>query len=1260
MKNIPDTHGRMTLSPGASPADRVEEFNSLMIMGITLTPGRIVLLYAVFVVLWIASSDWLMTLVVRNPSVLPHISSAKGIIFVVVTAGLMYLLYRRQSASDIEAHETSVRGYRLPPVKRNHLLAGFIALVAAVPVIDYVIVQQQGERFEQEGYRDLEVISEFKAREVERWLTERQGDAAALSAGQSLARQVNEFFNTDSESLRDSVHGRLDGLRVSGDYAGVMLLDAQHRPVFTLGHYVELTPHLRDLLATAQQEREIMRSALYRDRHGHIHLDWVVPIVLDDDSGGRVVAQVVLHVDPERALFPRIQSWPMASDSAEVLLVRREGSEVVFLNSLRNRQVKPMEIRFPLHLDDLPAAMAAASGRPGVMPGIDYRGSPVLSAWRPIEGTDWHLVAKIDHDEVLAPLREQIFWITAITIAAILMVIATLMLMQWRISLGARQYGEQVEAEKGRLLRNIYDLPFIGIAVTAPGACRPIQVNDQLCMMLGYSREELLALEWQTLLHGDEHAPGGVDSQRMLSGEIDGYQRDTQVVCKDGTTLDTIFNVQCVREPNGGIEYYLATIQDISERKAAEQALREREQRLSYVMAATEEGLWDWDLVANRVMHNAHWCRLLGLEDQFLEHPVEDFIDLIHADDREVVMTRVQDCLDGKGPYRSEHRMVRRDGSFIWVMDRGEVVERDEDGNARRMVGSFADITEAKFNEAHLRQAAAVFESSREGIIVTDAGHRIRMVNRAFCDMVGYCEEELLGQSPTLFESGHKDRDLHDAMWQDLEANGYWQGEVWDRRKNGEVFPALLSINAVDDLSGELSGYVAIYTDISRIKASEAQLEFLAHHDSLTGLPNRLLMLSRLEHSVEVARRDGSRLALLMLDLDRFKDVNDSFGHLAGDELLQQVAARLTHRLRGIDTITRLGGDEFTLLLEDLPHPEDAVRVANEVIELLSQPWQLSNGAEVRIGVSIGISLYPEHGDSAEMLLQHVDAALYQAKAEGRGSVRYYSDDLTRAARGRIELESRLRRAIAEKELRVFYQPQLDVRSGHIIGAEALVRWEDPERGLISPLEFIPVAEETGLISEIGAWVLEETCRQGRAWRDAGLPPLTLAVNLSPHQFRHSDIGATVAQALETTGFPAGYLELELTESVLMAREEEAVAVLKRLRAQGVRLAIDDFGTGYSSLAYLKRFPLDLLKIDKSFIRDIPRDRDDREIATAIIAMAHALGFKVLAEGVETEAQLQFLRAEGCDYYQGFHVSTALPASGFAALFMAAGDSRTG
>lgn len=560
------------------------------------------------------------------------------------------------------------------------------------------------------------------------------------------------------------------------------------------------------------------------------------------------------------------------------------------------------------------------------------------------------------------------------------------------------------------------------------------------------------------------------------------------------------------------------------------------------------------------------------------------------------------------------------------------------------------DVTERQRNQAELVLAASVFDNSREGVLITDREQRILRANTAFCRLTGYSEAEVVGQTPKLLQSGHQSPDFYAGLWESLNLHGQWQGEVVDRRKDGSTVPILLSVSVVKGIDGSVLHYVAVHTDISRIKESEAQLEYQARHDHLTGLANRLMLHLRLEHALLRARRDNTQLALLLIDLDRFKDVNDSFGHLMGDALLCHVAERLTQRVRNADTVSRLGGDEFTVLLENISDSAEAARVAEDLISLLSEPFRLPNGMEVVVGATVGIALYPDHGEHEDALLQGADAALYQAKAEGRGRYRYFSDSMTHAARERIALEARLRRAIAQGELLLYFQPQIDIASGAIVGAEALVRWQCPEEGLIQPGRFIPIAEQSSLIEAIGEWVIKETCRQGQRWIAAGLPALTLAVNVASRQFMRGDLVDRLAEVLEETGFPPQRLELEMTESTFMEHESRVLDILGRLRALGIRLAIDDFGTGYSSLAYLKRFPLDVLKIDKSFVDDIPRLTDDMEITATIIAMAHTLRLKVLAEGVETTAQLDFLKAHGCDFYQGYLMSRPLPIDEFTRL----------
>ncbi len=547
-------------------------------------------------------------------------------------------------------------------------------------------------------------------------------------------------------------------------------------------------------------------------------------------------------------------------------------------------------------------------------------------------------------------------------------------------------------------------------------------------------------------------------------------------------------------------------------------------------------------------------------------------------------------------------------------------------------------------DQEQLRLAERVFQNTAEGIKVTDATGRIVSVNAAFETITGYCAADVVGQNPKMLKSGRHDPLFYQNLWASLLNTGLWRGEIWNRRKNGEIYPEWLAISAVPDAQGRVAHYVGIFSDISQIKEAQKQIDFLAYHDALTHLPNRILFRDRLAHALTHAHRKAKTLAVMFIDLDRFKTVNDTLGHPVGDELLRQVSQRMTQTVRADDTLARLGGDEFVLLLEDGESAQRAASVARKLLGCLTRPMHIS-GHELVVSASVGISLYPTDGEDADTLIRHADRAMYEAKQRGRNNFQFFTQSLNEGALERLMMENILRGAVSRNELVLHYQPQIDLASGQLVGVEALVRWQHPKLGVVSPDRFIPLAEEIGIIGDIGAWVLRTACQQLADWDRQGLQVPRMGVNLSVKQIDSEGLVDLVANVLRETALGKHRLELEVTESMLMRAPKSSHAVLDAIKSMGVELAVDDFGTGYSNLAYLKHLPLNRLKIDQSFVRDIGRDGNDESIVRAIIALAHSLGLETIAEGVEEVQQAEFLRREGCNLVQGYLYSRPLPAA---------------
>lgn len=546
-------------------------------------------------------------------------------------------------------------------------------------------------------------------------------------------------------------------------------------------------------------------------------------------------------------------------------------------------------------------------------------------------------------------------------------------------------------------------------------------------------------------------------------------------------------------------------------------------------------------------------------------------------------------------------------------------------------------------NETKLRVHSTVFESIMEGVVVTDAAGDIISVNPAFTHITGFKPEEVIGKNPRIMKSGRHDDEFYRRMWESIHVHGSWSGEVWNRRKNGSIQPEWLNISRVCDQSGKATHYVASFIDTSGIKASEEQLHHLAHHDNLTGLPNRLLLKDRLKQSLKRAIREKCRVAVLFLDLDDFKKINDTLGHQVGDEMLKQAAKRIESLLRKDDTIARLGGDEFVVVLDRLDKSEDASLVATKVLAAIQEPFRIAD-RELFIGVSIGISIFPQDGEDTDTLVRNADVAMYQAKQLGKNHYYFYMKELSQTANFRMELEADLRKALEKQQLALFYQPQFSLTDRYIVAVEALLRWNHPTQGVVSAAEFIPLAEETGLILPIGDWVLQQACRQLRIWNDQGKAELKISVNISSIQAQRDDLYESVCAAIERNEVRPEQLELEITETFLMAAGmEQMIVLLNRLKALGVSLSIDDFGSGYSSLSYLQRLPVDRLKLSRTFLEGTPANKANCAIAGAIAALGERLGIEVTASGIESEQQLFFAQEIGCSRGQGFLFGAAVP-----------------
>ena len=771
-------------------------------------------------------------------------------------------------------------------------------------------------------------------------------------------------------------------------------------------------------------------------------------------------------------------------------------------------------------------------------------------------------------------------------------------------------------------------------------------VNEQFVDTTGYPRAQAIGMNTRTLRPHDADDLFYAHLWATVRGGSN-WRGELQTRRQDGTLVWDRTLVSPIKDSEGTITQYMVIKEDITKLREVTMRFQESESRFRGAMSVMVEGLaivaTDGRFVfANRAADQLLGCPAGGIAGQRCDElPIERLREdgsrlsveeypttITHRTGREV-----RGAIVGFRYPDATERWMQVNTSPLGVGTNG----------AYGVVMTLSDITVRRSVDEQLKLAYEAIRCSGEGILVTDAEHHIVSVNPAFEAVTGFSAQDLAGKTPADIAAAQCDENFYATMYEALETSGHWQGEIWNQRKSGETYPEWLGVSVVRGDDGRSTHYIYIFSDMTERKDAQRRIEFLAHHDPLTGLPNRLLLRDRVDRAQIHATRTHSRAALLYLDLDHFKTINDSLGHPVGDSLLRAVVERLKSCVRESDTISRQGGDEFIILLGDMRDSDAVARVADKIQQRMGEPFVLGNHS-LNTSFSIGIALYPDDGEDFDSLLQKADTAMYHAKETGRNGHRFFTEQMNLQVVEHMRLQTELRYALENHEFVLHYQPQLDLRNGHIIGVEALIRWNRPDSELVPPGRFIGVAEDSGLIVPIGAWVLAEACRQARAWQSVGLPPFVVAVNLSAAQFKRIDLVATVINALVLSDLDAQWLELELTESILIQDAEVTLESLRRLKALGVKLSVDDFGTGYSSLTYLKRFAVDKLKIDRSFILDLISDPDDAAIVRAIIQMAQSLKLRTVAEGVESTELVDRLREYGCDEIQGYCFAYPMPA----------------
>ncbi|WP_238376434.1 bifunctional diguanylate cyclase/phosphodiesterase [Thiobacillus denitrificans] len=1090
-----------------------------------------------------------------------------------------------------------------------------------------------------------------------------------------------------------------DGGAASGFY-DLLLVDAEGNVLFTLKREPDLLSNLRhgpyrDTELAAGYARAmrsgkplLTRFAPYAPSDNRPTAFYVTPLRID----GEVHGALALQLDVQRLMTVTVDRIGLGR-TGETVLAQRDGDEAYYTGPLRHVRDAAYRYRVPLKQGAAPM-IAALAGRNGDGVVRDYAGIETVAAWRHLPALDWGMVVKIDADEALAPAHH-LRQLTYVALALFLLLsAATAFLLGRRFARPIRamtRVADQIAAgdlrqrvpqdggdELGRLaaafnrmadtLAASYDnleaevekrsrelrelsalqgaiLEHAGALVVVLDREGRIRRFNRACEALTqYSFSEVEGRQVWDFIPPEERRIVQDEAFAVLFNDPE-QSRSTLTnhwVARDGGRRLIEWSNSVLHDAQGKVEFVVAVGNDVTDKMRAEAALKESESRLKEAQRIAQVGSWALDLVTGKLIWSDEMFRIFETDEAAFGQSYEAFLDALHPEDREHVNKAYMHSVTNHTPYDLVHRLLLPDGRVKWLHGRGET-RYGKNGDPIASCGTVQDITARKKQEDALRLYASIFEHSGEAILIADQARHIIAVNPAFTNLTGYALDDIRGEEPTILAGGQASEESYRSTWASLEQTGYWQGEIIDRRKDGTLYPKWMAVSVVRDADGVLTHYVASFTDITERKLAEAQIKHLAYHDPLTGLSNRFSLQTQLDQTLALARREQRTLAVVFLDLDRFKSINDSLGHALGDQLLVEVARRLRDNVRDSDIVARLGGDEFVVVLTEVGDAAGAARVADKLLGALVPRYRIG-GHALHTTASIGISLYPHDGDDADALMKNADTAMYHAKSQGRDNVQFFTPEMNQSVLKRLQFDHDLRVAVEAGQFELHYQPQINSTSGRVVKVEALVRWQHPREGLVSPAEFIPIAEETGLILPLGEWVLNEACRQLRLWRDAGITDLTVAVNLSAHQLHSPALIPMVARTLGNHGLEGADLCLEITESVAMRDTTASIAQLQALRDLGIHLSIDDFGTGYSSLSYLKLLPIDTLKLDQSFVCEIEFNPSDVAICAATIALAHSLGLEVVAEGIETETQRRLLASHRCDFMQGYLFSAPLPA----------------